>query len=159
MGTAWDFEGWGDARPLPHLISAPHHDAAAPPFVERIILSADRGSHGSLLVRNSFTLPHTSFLCADFFYLAEAPWANNTTAVTAYLTKLVTGIAALASKLAARGFPVVLVSNIMPIQDTPLMAVRLAPIPSRSPGVIYICEPCVPFTHTYSGSHIIYAGP
>ena len=85
---------------------------------------------GSLLFVPSHCPTLPSFLCADFFFLTEARWANNTTAVSAYLTKLVTGIAALASKLAAKGFPVVLVSNIMPIQDTPLMAVCAAPIPS-----------------------------
>ena len=68
------------------------------------------------------TLPQ--FSCADFFYLAEAPWSSNITAVTAYLTQLVKGIGAFAGQLAARGFPVVLVSNIVPIQATPLMAVR-----------------------------------
>ena len=83
----------------------------------------------SLLVADadySATLFHTSS-CSDFFYLAEQPWVSNITSVTVFLTELVTGIAALAGKLAARGFPVVFVSTLMPMQDSPWLAVCAGP--------------------------------
>ena len=60
----------------------------------------------------SSTFLHTS-LCADLLLLAKAPWATNITAVTAYISNIVTGIATFAGGLAARGFPIVLVSNLM----------------------------------------------